>query len=134
MDRPTMQNADLVCSPVLSSFPALLDQPDLVDALRSAWMEAESSMSGAQRRDSSYLKKEFLRVYLSSVYFLLHSPSLPPPRWADPPSEERRSRLIYAALEARRRPAGPPVFVDPAHQHLAFDVAELTFDLLRVAR
>ncbi|XP_056148020.1 nephrocystin-1 isoform X2 [Lampris incognitus] len=34
MDRPTMQNTDLMCSPVLSTFPMLLDQPDLMDALR----------------------------------------------------------------------------------------------------
>lgn len=27
----------------------------------------------------------------------------------------------------------PEVFVDGAHMHLAFDVTELTFDLLRVA-
>uniref|UniRef100_A0A3Q4MND3 Nephronophthisis 1 n=1 Tax=Neolamprologus brichardi TaxID=32507 RepID=A0A3Q4MND3_NEOBR len=34
MDRPTVQNADLICSPILSTFPVLLDQPDLLDALR----------------------------------------------------------------------------------------------------
>uniref|UniRef100_A0A3B4FTL9 Nephrocystin 1 n=1 Tax=Pundamilia nyererei TaxID=303518 RepID=A0A3B4FTL9_9CICH len=128
MDRPTMQNADLICSPILSTFPVLLDQPDLLDALRvrkSAWLDAETNMNRAQKRDLSYLKLEFVKVYMSSVYFLLHSPSLPCYCWADPLSEEQRARVIYSGV--------PEVFVDGAHTHLAFDVTELTFDLLRVA-
>ncbi|XP_025753401.1 nephrocystin-1 isoform X1 [Oreochromis niloticus] len=138
MDRPTMQNADLICSPILSTFPVLLDQPDLLDALRSAWLDAETNMNRAQKRDLSYLKLEFVKVYMSSVYFLLHSPSLPCYRWADPLSEEQRARVIYTMLEKNQRnntgqSGGPDVFVDGAHTHLAFDVTELTFDLLRVA-
>lgn len=34
MDRPTMQTADLMCSPILATFPLLLDQLDLLDAFR----------------------------------------------------------------------------------------------------
>ncbi|GAA6231433.1 nephrocystin-1 [Lates japonicus] len=141
MDRPTMQNADLICSPILSTFPVLLDQPDLLDALRSAWLDAETNMSRAQKRDLSFLKQEFAKVYMSSAYFLLHSPLLPCLRWADPPSEEQRARVIYAILDSLKhtqhttgQSGGPEVFVDPMHSHLAFDVTELTFDLLHVAR
>lgn len=73
---------------------------------------------------------------MSSVYFLLHSPSLPEHRWADPEGEEQRGRVIFATLAALKQAqsAGPQVFADPTRQHLAFDVSELTFDLLRVAR
>ncbi|XP_039994224.1 nephrocystin-1 isoform X2 [Xiphias gladius] len=141
MDRPTMQNADLICSPILSTFPVLLDQPDLLDALRGAWLDADTNMSRAQKRDSSVLKQEFVKVYMSSVYFLLHSPSLPCHRWADPPSEEQRARVIYATLDSLKHAqhttslsGGLEVFVDPKHSHQAFDVTELTFDLLQVAR
>uniref|UniRef100_A0A3P8RKS8 Nephronophthisis 1 n=1 Tax=Amphiprion percula TaxID=161767 RepID=A0A3P8RKS8_AMPPE len=131
MDRPTMQDADLICSPILSTFPVLLDQTDLLDALRSAWLEAETSMSRAQKRDLSYLKQEFIKVYMSSVYFLLHSPSLPRHRWGDPPSEEQRARVVYHSTGQSGR---PEVFVEQTHSHLAFDISELSFDLLRVAR
>ncbi|KAG7512885.1 nephrocystin-1 isoform X1 [Solea senegalensis] len=141
MDRPTMQNADLICSPVLSTFPLLLDQPDLLDALRAAWLEAEISMSRGQKRDLSFFKKEFVKVYMSSVYFLLHSPSLACHRWADPPSEEQRAKVIYATLDALKhtqqvngQTGSPEVFLDPMHQHLAFDITELTFDLPHVAQ
>uniref|UniRef100_A0A672G967 Nephronophthisis 1 n=1 Tax=Salarias fasciatus TaxID=181472 RepID=A0A672G967_SALFA len=127
MDRPTMQNADPICSPILSTFPVLLEQTDLLDALRSAWMDAMASMSRAQKRDSSFLKHQFAEVYMSSVYFLLHSPSLPRHRWADPPSEEQRARVIYATLDALK---SLEVFTSPSHSHLAFDMTELTFDLL----
>lgn len=78
---------------------------------------------------------------MSSVYFLLHSPSLPCHRWADPPSEEQRARVIYSTLDALKhtqhttgQSEGPQVFVDPMYQHLAFDVSELTFELLCVVR
>ncbi|XP_062256922.1 nephrocystin-1 isoform X1 [Platichthys flesus] len=141
MDRPTMQDADLICSPVLSTFPVLLDQLDLLDALRGAWLETEINMSRAQKRDLSFLKQEFVKVYMSSVYFLLHSPSLPPHRWADPPSEQQRARVIYSTLDSLKQQQHttgqsgcPEVYVDPMHPHLAFDITELTFDLLHVAR
>ncbi|KAI4813026.1 hypothetical protein KUCAC02_024380 [Chaenocephalus aceratus] len=141
MDRSTMQNADLICSPILSTFPVLFDQPDLLDALRSAWLEAETSMSRAQKRDLPHLKQEFVKVYMSSVYFLLHSPSLPPHRLADPPSEEQRARVLFSTLDALKQSqhtsgtsGGLEVFVDPKHQHHAFDITELTFDLLNMAR
>lgn len=89
----------------------------------------------------TYLKQEFNKVYMSSVYFLLHSPALPSHRWADPPTEEQRARVIYTTLDALKHrqqnsgeAGGPEVFLAPDHQHLAFDITELTFDLLSVAR
>ncbi|XP_056903466.1 nephrocystin-1 [Takifugu flavidus] len=141
VERPTMQTADLLSNPVLSTFPLLLDQPDLLDALRSAWLDAEIKMSRSQKKDFYFLKKEFIEVYMSSVYFLLHSPALPAHRWADLHSEEQRARVIYETLDslkhnqhASSHSAGLEVYVDPAHQHLAFDVSELTFDFLSVAQ
>lgn len=141
MDRPTMQTAELISSPLLSTFPLLLDQPDLLDAVRSAWLEAEAQLSRAQKRDPWFLKQEFTRVYMSSVYFLLHWSSLPPYRWADPAVEEQRARVIFAALDALRprqetvsQSGGPEIFANLTHQPVAFDLRELSFDLLRVAR
>lgn len=93
------------------------------------------------QKDLTYLKQEFVKVYMSSVYFLLHSPSLPCHRWADPPSEEQRARVIYPLLDSLKhsqhttgQAGSPEVFVDPMHPHHAFDINELTFDLLTVAR
>ncbi|XP_041644769.1 nephrocystin-1 isoform X2 [Cheilinus undulatus] len=141
LDRPTMQNADPICSPVLTTFPKLLDQPDLLDTLRTAWLGAETAMSRAQKRDLSYLKQEFSKVYMSSTYVLLHSPLLPCYHWADLPSEEQRARVIFSTLEALKhsqqspsQSGSPELFIDPTHQHVAFDVTELTFDLLQVVR
>uniref|UniRef100_A0A3B3ZG06 SH3 domain-containing protein n=1 Tax=Periophthalmus magnuspinnatus TaxID=409849 RepID=A0A3B3ZG06_9GOBI len=141
MDRPTMQSADLICSPVLATFPQLLDQPDLLDALRSAWMDADSSMSRSQRVRDSHVKQEFYRVYMSSVYFLLHCPALPSYRWADPTAEEQRARVIYTTLDSLKHKqqnsetlGGADVYLSPDHEHLAFDISECSFDLLSVAR
>uniref|UniRef100_A0AAQ6A8S8 SH3 domain-containing protein n=1 Tax=Amphiprion ocellaris TaxID=80972 RepID=A0AAQ6A8S8_AMPOC len=137
MDRPTMQDADLICSPILSTFPVLLDQTDLLDALRVRKYGNVVIFTS----NLSYLKQEFIKVYMSSVYFLLHSPSLPRHRWGDPPSEEQRARVVYATLETLKnlqhstgQSGRPEVFVEQTHSHLAFDISELSFDLLRVAR
>ncbi|XP_020776810.2 nephrocystin-1 [Boleophthalmus pectinirostris] len=141
MDRPTMQSADLICSPVLATFPLLLDQPDLLDALRSAWTDVDASMSRSQRRNLSHVKQEFYRVYMSSVYFLLHSPALPSYHWADPSTEEQRARIIYTTLDSLKHKqlnsetlGGAEVYLTSDHEHLAFDISECTFDLLSVAR
>ena len=98
-------------------------------------------LSVCLQRDLSFVKQEFVKVYMSSVYFLLHSPSLPRHRWAHPPSEEQRARAIYATLDSLKhqqhttgQSGCPEVYVDPMHPHLAFDITELTFDLLHVAR
>ncbi|XP_036449886.1 nephrocystin-1 isoform X2 [Colossoma macropomum] len=37
LDRVTMQNADLICSAVLGTFPEVLDHPDLMDAFKPLW-------------------------------------------------------------------------------------------------
>ncbi|XP_061767277.1 nephrocystin-1 isoform X2 [Nerophis ophidion] len=139
VDRPTMQNADLICSPVLSTFSTLVDQPDLLDAVRIAWMDTESKMSRAQKRDVAAVKQGFFKVYMASAYFILHSPSLPTHRWADPASEEQRSRFILSTLEAIKQASGQSgnqgAFADSAAQEqLAFDVSEMTFDLLQATR
>lgn len=93
------------------------------------------------QKDLSYLKQEFRKVYMSSVYHLLHTPSLPGYCWADPPSEEQRARVIYSTLDALKHSqhtggesGSLDIYSDPTHQHLAFDISELTFDLLKVAR
>ncbi|CAL8297963.1 unnamed protein product [Merluccius merluccius] len=125
MDRPTAQSTDLMCHPVLTSFPLLLDETDLLDALKSAWLHAEQAMSRTQKRDLLFLREQFTSVFLTSVYPLLHSPMLPCQRWADSPREQR-AQLISKALEAFRShsQSESPIAQD------AFDVLELTFDLL----
>uniref|UniRef100_A0A803VXW1 Nephrocystin 1 n=1 Tax=Ficedula albicollis TaxID=59894 RepID=A0A803VXW1_FICAL len=48
-DRMSMQSTDLICNPVLATFPQLLDQPDLMDALRSAWADKERTLKRIEK-------------------------------------------------------------------------------------
>ncbi|KAG5831743.1 hypothetical protein ANANG_G00307010 [Anguilla anguilla] len=102
-DRLTMQNADLICSPVLATFPQVLHQTDLLDALRSAWAERESGLKRSQKRDTQLLKGLFVEVYLETVFPLLHSAGLPPARWADEEQETQRASVVFARPAGRAR-------------------------------
>ncbi|KAM5218910.1 nephrocystin-1 isoform 6-T6 [Hipposideros larvatus] len=47
--RMSMQSADFISHPVLATFPKLLEQPDVMDALRSSWAEKESTLKRSEK-------------------------------------------------------------------------------------
>ncbi|XP_057165082.1 nephrocystin-1 isoform X1 [Ursus arctos] len=51
-DRMSMQSTDLVSNLVLATFPQLLEQPDMMDALRSSWAEKESTLKRSEKATS----------------------------------------------------------------------------------
>ncbi|XP_057261819.1 nephrocystin-1 isoform X2 [Pezoporus wallicus] len=48
-DRVSLQSTDLICNPILATFPQLMDQPDLMDALRSAWADRERTVKRSEK-------------------------------------------------------------------------------------
>ncbi|KAI1240329.1 Nephrocystin-1, partial [Lamprotornis superbus] len=56
-DRMSMQSTDLICNPVLATFPQLLDQPDLMDALRNAWADKERTLKRIEKVIHDFLKR-----------------------------------------------------------------------------
>uniref|UniRef100_A0A6Q2XIG3 SH3 domain-containing protein n=1 Tax=Esox lucius TaxID=8010 RepID=A0A6Q2XIG3_ESOLU len=135
MDRATMQNADLICSPLLATFPEIVDQSDLLDALRNCWLEAEGNMKRSEKRDTDLLMKRFVSVYMENVYPLLYSADLPLPCWADETVENQRARVIFTSLKNTRT-------LNPSHTNSghsppcqkAFDISQITYDLLSMAQ
>ncbi|CAB1343802.1 unnamed protein product [Coregonus sp. 'balchen'] len=134
MNRATMQNADLICSPLLATFPEIMDQTDLLDALRKSWLEAESNMKRSEKRDLPLLKRMFVRVYMDNIYPLLYSADLPPPRWADEMVENQRARVIFTSLQTTSTQEPFHTHTDSPPRHQAFDISQLTFDLLCMAQ
>ncbi|KAL4640774.1 nephrocystin-1 isoform X2 [Arapaima gigas] len=129
-DRPTIQNADLICNPVLATFKEVLDHTDLLDALRSAWAEKESTLRRSHKRDCELLKGLFVEVYMSTVFPLLWSPALPPAQWADEEQETLRWNAVFAsATLGVRDGAGLSALlsVNPAQE--AFDITQLMVSL-----
>ncbi|XP_008585760.1 PREDICTED: nephrocystin-1 [Galeopterus variegatus] len=130
-DRMSLQSADLISHPVLATFPKLLEQPDVVDALRSSWAEKESTLKRSEKRDRELLKAAFLLVYHDCAFPLLHSTLLPPFRWAEEETEAARWRIITDFLKQSRDSEGAlQALLSPDGVHEPFDLSEQTYDFL----
>uniref|UniRef100_A0A8I3N1W3 Nephrocystin-1 n=2 Tax=Canis lupus familiaris TaxID=9615 RepID=A0A8I3N1W3_CANLF len=130
-DRTSMQSADLISNPVLATFPKLLEQPDMMDALRSSWAEKESTLKRSEKRDKEFLKAMFLLVYHDCVVPLLHSTLLPPFRWAEEETEAARWKVIADFLKQNQENGGAlQALLSPDGVHEPFDISEQTYDLL----
>ncbi|XP_060228122.1 nephrocystin-1 isoform X4 [Meriones unguiculatus] len=130
-DRTNLQSADLISHPVLATFPVLLEQPDVMDALRSSWAEKESTLKRSEKRDKELLKSEFLLVYHDCVLPLLHSTLLPPFRWAEEETEAARWKAIADFLKQSRENEGSlKALLSPDGVHKPFDLSEQTYDFL----
>ncbi|XP_005042746.1 PREDICTED: nephrocystin-1 isoform X2 [Ficedula albicollis] len=134
-DRMSMQSTDLICNPVLATFPQLLDQPDLMDALRSAWADKERTLKRIEKRDQEFLKSAFVLVYHDSVFPLLCSTLLPSYRWAEEEVEMSRWKVIHDFLKRSREKDGALEYLlSSENTHRAFDISELAYDFLGEAR
>uniref|UniRef100_A0A8C9NKU3 Nephrocystin 1 n=1 Tax=Serinus canaria TaxID=9135 RepID=A0A8C9NKU3_SERCA len=134
-DRMSMQSTDLICNPVLATFPQLLDQPDLMDALRSAWAEKERTLKRIEKRDQEFLKSAFVLVYHDSVFPLLCSTSLPSYRWAEEEVELSRWKVIQDFLKRSQEKDGALEYLlSSENTHRAFDISELAYDFLGEVR
>ncbi|XP_031297091.1 nephrocystin-1 isoform X2 [Camelus dromedarius] len=130
-DRMSPDSADLISNPVLATFPKLLEQPDLMDALRSSWAEKESTLKRSEKRDREFLKAVFLLVYHDCALPLLHSTLLPPFRWAEEETEAARWKVIAGFLKQNQENEGAlQALLSPEGIHEPFDISEQTYDFL----
>ncbi|XP_066123934.1 nephrocystin-1 isoform X3 [Saccopteryx bilineata] len=134
-DRTNTQSAELISNPVLATFPKLLAQPDVMDALRSSWAEKESTLKRAEKKDRELLKAAFLLVCHDCVVPLLHSTLLPPFRWAEEETEAARWKVIANFLKQNQENQGSlQALLSPEGVHEPFDISEQTYDFLSEGR
>ncbi|KAM9240191.1 nephrocystin-1 [Leptosomus discolor] len=134
-DSISMQSTDLICNPILATFPQLMDQPDLMDALRSAWADRERTLKRSEKRDREFLKSVFVLVYHDSVFPLLQSTFLPDYKWAEEESEASRWKVIADFLKKSRENDGALQYLlSSENTHKAFDISELAYDFLGEVR
>ncbi|NP_001085200.1 nephronophthisis 1 (juvenile) L homeolog [Xenopus laevis] len=134
-ERKNMQNADLICHPLLATFPRLMEQPDILDAVRSGWAEKENSMKRSEKRDKEFMKNAFISVYHNIAYPLLESTFLQESKWAEDETEAARWKVIAEFLRQTREKNGSLHFLlSPDNLHKPFDVSEITYDFLGAAK
>ncbi|KAM5143749.1 nephrocystin-1-like isoform 3-T3 [Callospermophilus lateralis] len=134
-DRMSLQSADLISHPMLATFPQLLEQPDVMDALRSSWAERESMLKRSEKRDPECLKATFLLVYHDCAWPLLCSTLLPPLRWAEEESEGARWRAVADFLKQNQEHGGAlRALLSPDGAHQPFDLSEQAYDFLGEVR
>ncbi|XP_071996818.1 nephrocystin-1 [Engystomops pustulosus] len=134
-ERTSMQSTDLICNPVLATFPKLMEQPDIMDALRSGWAEKENSLKRSEKRDAEFLKNTFIQVYHDTAYPLLQSTFLQEPRWADDETEASRWKSIADFLKQNREKEGAiHSLLSPDSLHKPFDISEIMYDFPEATR
>ncbi|KAM8947793.1 nephrocystin-1 [Pelodytes ibericus] len=134
-ERLSMQNADLICNPLLATFPSIMEQPDIMDALRSGWAEKQNAMKRSEKRDKEFMKKAFIQVYHDTAYPLLQSTFLQGSKWADDETEASRWKVIADFLKQNREKDGSlHILLSPDNINKPFDVSEITYDFLDTAR
>ncbi|KAM5143624.1 nephrocystin-1-like isoform 2-T2 [Callospermophilus lateralis] len=134
-DRMSLQSTDLISHPMLATFPQLLEQPDVMDALRSSWAERESMLKRSEKRDPECLKATFLLVYHDCAWPLLCSTLLPPLRWAEEESEGARWRAVADFLKQNQEHGGAlRALLSPDGAHQPFDLSEQAYDFLGEVR
>ncbi|KAM4041755.1 nephrocystin-1 isoform 1-T5 [Anomaloglossus baeobatrachus] len=134
-ERNNMQSTDLICSPVLATFPRLMEQSDIMDALRSGWAEKNNSLKRSEKRDVEFMKNAFIRVYHDTAYALLQATFLQEPRWAEDETEAARWKAIADFLKKNREKEGAIHFLlSPDSLHKPFDISEISYDFLETAR
>ncbi|MXQ90197.1 hypothetical protein E5288_WYG017363 [Bos mutus] len=130
-DRMSLNSADLISNPVLATFPKLLEESDIMDALRSSWAEKESTLKRSEKGDRELLKAVFLLVYHDCALPLLLSALLPPSRWAEEETEAARWKGIADFLKQNQENEGAlQVLLSPEGVHEPFDISEQTYDFL----
>ncbi|XP_030304188.1 nephrocystin-1 [Calypte anna] len=134
-DSISVQSTDLICNPILATFPQLMDEPDLMDALRSAWADRERTLKRSEKRDQEFLKSQFVLVYHDSVFPLLQSTLLPDYKWAEEESEASRWKVIDDFLKKSRENDGALQYLlSSENTHKAFDISEVAYDFLGEVR
>ncbi|CAH2253094.1 nephrocystin-1 isoform X1 [Pelobates cultripes] len=134
-ERVSMQNTDLICNPVLATFPRVIEQTDIMDALRSGWAEKQNSMKRSEKRDKEFVKNAFIHVYHGTAYPLLQSTVLQGSKWADDEVEASRWKVIADFLKQNREKDGSLHFLlSPDNIHKPFDISEVTYDFIDAAR
>ncbi|XP_040207044.1 nephrocystin-1 [Rana temporaria] len=134
-ERVNMQNIDLICNPLLATFSRLMEQPDIMDALRSGWAEKQNSLKRSEKGDPEFLKSTFIQVYHDTAYPLLQSTFLQEPRWADDETEAARWKAIADFLKQNREKDGALHYLlSPDCLHKPFDMSEITYDFLDASR
>uniref|UniRef100_A0A452FTC6 Nephrocystin-1 n=1 Tax=Capra hircus TaxID=9925 RepID=A0A452FTC6_CAPHI len=129
-DRMSLNSADLISNPVLATFPRLLEESDIMDALRVGSM---FELQVFYFFKDTFLKPcaVFLLVYHDCVLPLLHSALLPPSRWAEEETEAARWKGIADFLKQNQENEGAlQVLLSPEGVHEPFDISEQTYDFL----
>ncbi|XP_057300439.1 nephrocystin-1-like isoform X2 [Hydractinia symbiolongicarpus] len=120
--------SDLRCDEILSTFPRVMNYPDLMDALNLVWNEkTRTNLSRSQRRNVAHLQTLFKESFVESAFSLMQCSHLPSFQWANEPAEMARSSFISTFLQQKNVLGG---LLSPDYRFKPLNVNKLAFNVV----
>ncbi|GFT01853.1 nephrocystin-1 [Nephila pilipes] len=98
LERNSFDSIERILSPFLASMPRVLNEPDLVDALRLSWATVVKTMNADDIRMDSTKKKVFRDLFCETVFVIINSNNLPPYVFGNSHAENARKTEIDRLL------------------------------------
>ncbi|KAG8195484.1 hypothetical protein JTE90_010788 [Oedothorax gibbosus] len=98
LNQSAYDSTERVSSPLLASLPVMLNEADLLDALRVSWALKLKTFDTDDLRTDQMKKKAFQDLFLRTIYVLLNSNGLPPYVFGDSATEKTRKSEIDRIL------------------------------------
>lgn len=126
-ERPNVDNTELVHSPILSTFPSVADQYDLMQLLRDTWIEKQRELTRGSKRDDELQKKLFVNAFMEAVYPMSHALDI-----SGSNSEVQRYDVIQKFKNLKReRQSALAVLLSEDIAFEPLDLEETTFSIMR---
>lgn len=119
--------------PLLKTFPYAVNDPDLMDVFRKAWLEKIKQASRDDKRNFDTMKEFFTKSFMQNIYPLYHSASLSEFDLVDTEIRFQRQEQIARLSEISNGKNFVASLLSAKTIHKPMDLSEVSFHIIGVS-